>query len=170
MCKLSSTFRGKQGHWCENIFCRTRTECKVSVNKVTDADACSFAEQHQVLQHCLTPTRKCLTHIAVLMLKLTEFMFVDRRPALVVWPTFFPPTLQPSWPCFSLCGRICHIFFLGMALDFFKEGLFSVYHGSSLMHTHTAATHGRQWPSSKQWVCQSQQILKNNIWVLYKTP
>lgn len=37
-------------------------------------------------------------------LELTEFKFVN--PFLVSWPTFFPPTVQPYWPCFSVCGQI----------------------------------------------------------------
>lgn len=47
---------------------------------------------------------KCPIHSVVLKAR------VDRvhvcRPFLVTWPTFFPPTLRPSWPCFSLCGQI----------------------------------------------------------------
>lgn len=37
-------------------------------------------------------------------LELTEF--VDPWPFLVAWHTFLPPTLWPSSPCFSRCGRI----------------------------------------------------------------
>lgn len=76
-------------------------------------------------------------------LKLTEFMFADPWSFLAAWPTFFPPALRPSWPCFSQCGRIrlasSYIAFLGTAPHFSEKIILLFTMAPTLMHSHTAA-------------------------------
>lgn len=145
-----STFGGKRGINMK-IFLKAQTESKVSL-QMHISDICSFAEQHQVLQHCLTPARKRLTHIAVLMHRVDRVHVCGPTTSLSCLTYIFPahsPTILALF--FSVWPDLSYLL-SGHGTRVFREGLFTVYHGSTLMHTHTAATHNRQWqwPSSKQ--------------------
>lgn len=142
-----------------------------TAQQVKEQKCCSIAQQFCLLCRTqLQKLRKCLIHIAALthrvdgvhvcglltILSCLTYIFPTHSPTILalfftVWPDPFGPPISPFW------AR--HQIFLKKVILMFTIAL-------TLMHT--AATHNRQWPSSKQWLCQSQQILKNNIWVIYK--
>ncbi len=138
---------------------------------------CVSSHLHIVLRHFLNIyTESVQFTLQRWWLQLTEFMFVVLWPFLVAWPTFLPPTLRPSSPCFSLCGLI-HLapsyLLSGHRTALFRENHFTVYHGSDFhAYPYCCTTHWLwHWPSGKQCLCQNPQFLyvKNNMQVLHFT-